>query len=370
MKTLAKLTFGLLTAVCAANPLAAQEGWQAKWSDIQEKAKGQSLVISVHSQDGYAATVRAFQRKFPNIKVALTEIIPDAMVTRVLNEQKNKVFAWDVMWASTTNMNALLIPAGAYQDIEPFLILPEVTDPAQWHANDYQWTTPKAKQVFIHALFNTVLAHQNIDNSNGIRITRLEDLLDPRWKGKIGIRDPYHANGGTWMFGSFYKKLGPDFIRRFYGEMDLVVNMNPRQAADALMRGDMAVALGTTNDVVSRCTKAGGCKNIVALPFGSLIGSRGIAVFKNAPNPAAASVFVNWLLSKDGQITHLAEFARLNESDAVSRRRDVPPPSKAHEASVPDYSNLANEYIPGIDAGNHDLEAAMKIYVDVKGQSR
>lgn len=373
MKRIMSLVLALCT-IAFVGQLSAQErgnaDWRTKWSELQEKAKGQPLVISVHSQDGYAATVRAFQRKFPNIKVAVTEIIPDAMVTRVLNEQRNKVFVWDIMWASTTNMNALLIPAGAFQDLEPFLFLPEVTDANQWHANDYQWTTPKAKQVFIHALFKTVLAHQNLDNSGGFKVTRLEELLNPKFKGKIGIRDPYHANGGTWMFGSFYKKMGPDFMRRFFSEMDLVVNMNPRQAADALIRGDMAIALGTTNDVVSRCTKAGGCKNILPLPFGELIGSRGVAIFKNAPNPTTATIFVNWLLSKEGQETYLAEFARLNESEAVSRRKDVLPPSKAHEASVPDYTKLVNEYIPGIDAGNDVLEAAMKLYVDVKGRSR
>ncbi len=370
------LSFALSLCVTAfAGTLAAQEkapdDWRARWAALQERAKGQSLVISVHSQDGYAATVRAFQRKFPGIKVAITEIIPDAMVTRVLNEQRNNMFAWDVMWASTTNMNALLIPAGAFQDLEPLLLLPEVTDKNQWHATDYQWTTPKAKQVFIHALFKTVLAHQNMDNSKGVKVTSLDQLLDPSFKGKIGIRDPYHANGGTWMFGSFYQKKGPEFMRQFYAQMDLVVNMNPRQAADALIRGDMALALGTTSDVISRCKKSGGCKNIAPLPFGGLIGSRGVAVFKNAPNAAAATLFVNWLLSKEGQEAFVAEFAKLNESDAVSRRKDVSPPANTlHQDSVPEWANLPNEYIPGIDAGNVALEAAMKLYVDVKGRAR
>lgn len=344
--------------------------WKAKWDAALEKSKGQSLVISVHSQDGYAASIRPFQRKFPNIKVSVTEIIPDAMVTRVLNEQKNNVYAWDVMWASTTNMNSSLIPAGAFQDFEPFLLLPEVADPSNWNAPDYQWTTPKAKQIFINSLYTTNLAFQNMDNSNGFRVTKLEDLVDPRLKGKIGIRDPYHANGGTWTFGAFYKLGGREFVKRYFSDMDLVVNMNPRQAADAVMRGDLAIGTGITTDVISRCKRAGGCKAVEPLPFGEVMGTRGVAVFKNAPNKAAAIVFINWFLSKEGQAVHLAEFARLNESGAVSRRKDVPPPGPEHLATVPDYAHLDKAFIPGMDDGNKVLEEAMKLYADIKGGPR
>lgn len=356
-------------AVTSVSAVAA-EAWEQEWKETVAKAKGQTLALSVHAADGFAQTVRVFQKRFPDIKVELTEIIPDAMVTRVLTEQKNGVFAWDSMWASTSNMNSLLIPAGAYQDLEPFLILPQVKNPSNWRVPEYRWTSDRVHQVFIHTLYATTLTFQNLDNSEGIKIDKPEDLLNPKLKGKIGIRDPYHTNGGTWSFGSLYKQMGPDFMRHFYGDMDLVLNMNPRQNADAVMRGDLAVGTGITTDVIARCKNAGGCENVRPVPFGYVVGTRGVAVFKNAPHPEAAKVWVNWLLSKEGQQAHVAEYAKVNDAGAISMRKDVEPPNAEQAASTPDYGKLESAFIPGVDSGDAVLADAMKLYVEVKGGPR
>jgi iron(III) transport system substrate-binding protein len=364
------LAAAVVALVAAAASGSAEEAREKEWKDTIAAAKGQTLALSVHAADGFAQTVRVFQKRFPEINVEMTEIIPDAMVTRVLTEQKNGVFAWDSMWASTSNMNSLLIPAGAYQDLEPFLILPEVKDPANWRAPDYRWTSDRAHQVFIHTLYATTLTYQNVENSDGVTITKPEDLLNPKLKGKIGIRDPYHTNGGTWTFGSLYKQMGPEFLVKFFRDTDLVLNMNPRQNADAIMRGDLAVGTGITTDVIARCKLAGGCDAVRPLPFGYVVGPRGVAVFKNAPHPAAAKVWVNWLLSKEGQQAHVTEYAKVNDAGAVSLRKDVDPPNAQQAATTPDYANLDKAFIPGVDSGDAVLSAAMKLYIDVKGGPR
>ncbi len=367
-----KTHFAKLAAAVAVLALtsvgASAQDWKKTWDETVAKAKGQSLVISVHSADGFATTVQQFQKAYPDIKVELTEIIPDAMVTRVLGEQKNGVYAWDSMWASTSNMNGILVGAGAFQDLEPFFVLPEVKDAANWRNPDYRWTTDRAKQVFIHSMYKTTLSYQNLDNvPKGAKIEKLDDLLNPKLKGLIGIRDPYHINGGTWTFGSYYNDKGPDFMKKLY-QQDMVVNMNPRQAADAIMRGDMAVGIGVTSDVITRCRQTGGCEQVKELPFGDVVGPKGVAVFKNAPHKEATTVWVNWFLSKAGQQAFVEQFAKSNDQGAVSMRKDVEPFDAKQAKSAPDYPNLDKAFIPGTDKGDAVQKKAMDLYVEIKGE--
>lgn len=370
MKTnFAKFLAATAVAMFASFSASAAEDWKKTWDDTVVKAKGQKLVMSVHSAEGFAATVQVFQKAFPDIKVEVTEIIPDAMVTRVVGEQKNGVYAWDSMWASASNMNGIMIGAGVFQDLEPFLILPEVKDAANWRNPKYMWSTDRAKQVFVHSMYASTLSYVNLDNAKGVKIEKLEDLLNPKLKGMIGIRDPYHINGGTWTFGSYYLDKGPEFMKRFY-DMDLVVNMNPRQAADAVMRGDLAVGTGVTNDVITRCRQAGGCEQVKELPFGNVVGPKGVAIFKNAPNKEAATVWVNWFLSKAGQQAFVEVYAKSNDSGAVSMRKDVEPINAQQAKTAPDYANLDKAFIPGTDRGDEIQKKAMDLYVEIKGGAR
>jgi len=363
LASVAALSFTVLNA-------SAQEDWKKTWDDTVAKAKGQTLVLSVHAADGYAPVVRDFQKAYPDIKVDLTELIPDAMMTRVVGEQKNGIYAWDSMWASTSNMNGIMIGAGLFQDLEPFLILPEVKEDKYWRNPEYRWTTDRAHQVHINSLSKQILNFVNTDNlPKGVKVETLDDLLNPKLKGLIGIRDPYHVNGGTWTFGSYYKAKGPDFMKKFYN-MDLVVNMNPRQNADAVMRGDLAIGTGITSDVIARCRHAGGCESVKELPFGAVVGPRGVAVFKNAPHPEAAKVWVNWLLSKAGQQAYVTEWTKYNDTGAISLRTDVEAANPEQAKSEPDYAKLDDAFIPGTDKGDAVQKAAMDLYVQVKGGPR
>jgi ABC-type glycerol-3-phosphate transport system substrate-binding protein len=68
-------------------------------------------------------------------------------------------------------------------------------------------------------------------------------------------------------------------------------------------------------------------------------------VFKNAPHPNAAKVFINWFLSKDGQVAWEEGFREPVPRN--SRRLDVP---VIDPDTYPDYSNLRGS-IWGMDSG-------------------
>ena len=79
------------------------------------------------------------------------------------------------------------------------------------------------------------------------------DILNPKWKGKIGSMDPRAAGGregGRLIY--FHPELGPQFLKRLLTEMDLVLSQDPRQAVDWLGQGKLAFLLFTSPREVLR----------------------------------------------------------------------------------------------------------------------
>jgi iron(III) transport system substrate-binding protein len=135
------------------------------------------------------------------------------------------------------------------------------------------------------------------------------DILDAKWKGKIVAYDPRAR--GSRLFSYFYynPELGPRYLRRLFSEMDLTASRDRRQMTDWLAAGKFAIALRTAPDA-SNLDDA----KIQGLPvnwfnpghFKEAVGISGgpahIAVVNRAPHPNAAKLFINWFLSRDGQL--------------------------------------------------------------------
>jgi len=152
-------------------------------------------------------------------------------------------------------------------------------------------------------------------------------FVNPKWKGKIVARDvrtPGPGNGNI-LFWYHNPQLGPGFLKRLFSEMDVTLTRSSRQATDWLAQGKFAVCFFCSEDV--EIGKRQG------LPVDSLdidwkegagmVSQSGNLVFmKSAPHPNAAKVFINWLLSRDGQIELQRVLAKVQPAE--SRRNDIP----------------------------------------------
>ena len=357
-----------LMAVLAATlamPALAADDWRTEWADTLAKAKGQSLVISVHAIEGHAETVQEFQRRFPDIKVETTVILPSAMSSRVVTEQRNGIYAWDVWWAVTGNMIDTVLPANGLETLTDYMILPEVKDPSNWRAPDYLWASDQGPYAFVHTPYVDSAYYFNPAVVKNFSPGTVDSLLDPKLKDLIVIRDPAHANIGSFALSGLLKQKGPDFLRRLFTEQEPTFMENPRQVSDAVIRGDKALVIGANGDIVTQCTNAGGCRGLQRLPFGGYAVARGISVFKKAPHKEATKVFVNWLLSREGQEAYVKIFSPLNTVGGFSGRKDVEPDSR-HVESVPDWAHLDRYAIMGTDNGLKYLNEVIALYTKIR----
>lgn len=352
-----------IASLVLSGPVLAQD-WRAEWQKTVEEANGSELKLVVQPNPGFEQVIAVFKEKYPDIKVTYTNANPSAFAPRLITEQKNGLFAWDVWWSSASNMNFVALPADALEKVPDYLILPEVKDESKWQNPKYLYTSDRGPYVFVHTHYLQNLGYYNTDLVPGGELKSVQDMINPKLKGMIALRAPTRPHGGTQMLAAAYKIAGEDWLKTLFTDMEPVIVDNARQVTDGVIRGDFAVGIGTDNEVLNECLEAGGCQNIKLVPF-NYMHSLAISIPKNPPNPAAAKVFVNWLLSKEGQDIFVREWGKVQDYAAHSMRKDVKPDPRQLD-NIPDFSNLDQYVAVSLDSGG----AAMDKVTELFNQSR
>jgi hypothetical protein len=124
-------------------------------------------------------------------------------------------------------------------------------------------------------------------------------------------------------------QLGAEFIKRLVGEMGVTVSRDRRQATDWLGTGKYALCIGCGD--VERASRDG-------IPVGeferkqlkeagnniTLNGNSGLALVNKATHPHAAAVFINWFLSRRGQMVWQEVMNAKVGEPSNSMRIDIP----------------------------------------------
>jgi len=295
------------------------------WEDTLQAAKKEgtvSVIASVGSDYRQVLTL-PFEKKY-GLQVEYIGMLGSAQAARVFRERRAGKYLWDVFVQGTSTALIFMKPAGALDPIEPALLLPEVTDGKNWQGGRLTY----ADKDHYNVLFGLVTRPAFAINTNLVKaeeFTSFRDLLDPRWKGKIIVgRDPRGPGPGQSIFTFFLMnpKLGPEFIRALM-KQDLTILRNDRQALDMLAQEKFSILLGPAETVTSDLAKVGVPIRMVPpqnLAEGGPLspGPATLMLVNRAPHPNAARVYINWLLSKEGQ----TEFTKV--TGIPSLRVDAP----------------------------------------------
>jgi len=305
--------------------------WKANWDKTVEAAKKEGTVV-LYGATGSGirrSLTEGFEKAYPFLKLEYFPSEAGPLAARLTAEHKAQHFDVDALVTSTSATILTLKPQGILEPIKPVLILPEVMDGKNWIKGSLDFTD-KEKQYNV-AFFTGVKCFLgiNTDVVGPQDIKSLQDLLDPRWKGKIATNDPRVAGPGAGAYGWAMSAGGPEYLRRLRQQIGAVTR-DDRQLWEWVARGKFPVSIGPSDKHFAILTREG-IKNIAmvaGLKEGVLTSTSSgtVALPKNAPHPYAAKVFINWLLTKDGQLAASSGWGM------VSQRVDVPPP-----ADVPDY---------------------------------
>jgi iron(III) transport system substrate-binding protein len=133
----------------------------------------------------------------------------------------------------------------------------------------------------------------------------VRDLLDPKWKGQIGLAKPLFGTTATHA-ACLFAKWGDDeamkFFRALKANAPQILSGN-KQVATAVGSGQLAFGLTDTDDAIGEV--AAGSPVVIVYPdreendLGTLFIPNTLAVVKGAPDFAAAEDLAGYLLSPD-----------------------------------------------------------------------
>ncbi len=322
---LAALLVTVMLLVSVPRAEAAQADWKKEWEQTLAAARKEGQVtVYIYRYEGL---LQDFKRDFPGINVVAVTGRGTELSSRIMAERRAGKFLADVYSGGTNSLYNTLYKGKALDPLKPVLMLPEVTDTSKWYGNEHRYADPEGKYIFsfIGSPSNAQLAYNTTKMVDPKEFKSYWDVTNPKWKGKIVSLDPRDAGlGATMQFYYYSPEIGPEFLKKFFGGMDITYSKNFRQMTDWLAQGRYAICMG--------CKDSMRAKN-QGLPVddfdtnkwkeGSSFSAGGgsFSLMNQAPHPNAAKVFINWFLSRKGQIA----MQKLGDVDdpANSRRIDI-----------------------------------------------
>ncbi len=282
---------------------------EERWGKILVAAKKEGIVsnYTLWRPEVKTALVQAFKDKY-GIALEFTSFGRGAeLLAKVQAEKRAGIYMVDAFGAGATTLLASMKPVGVLGSIRPALILPEVTEPKYWLGNEIA-IVDKDETTF--AMIGTVIRTvvYNTDLIKEGEITSYLDLLKPQYKGKITLNDPtVTGSGNAVIYHVLYNLWGPektsDFLKRLITEQDVVIQRDNRIHLESVVRGKYAIALGPLPDLIAEFQEVRAPIKIAIVEEDNRLTSAAgaLGVPTQFAHPNAATVFVNWLLSKEGQ---------------------------------------------------------------------
>lgn len=282
-------------------------GWEAEWEKNLMEANKEGTVSVYASLVGppLRDAVAILKQKY-GINMEITTGRGSEVAQKLIRERAAGIYIADVAISGLNTFFGDIKPAGGSQPMPSELILPEVTDPKLWYTgNDLPWADA-AKHVFSFFAYPNTDIHVNADFIPSGEIQSWQDLLNPRYKGKIIWSDPSVSGSGLNGFSTlvYHKVLTLDFYRELVSKQDIQMTRDLRLQVDWLARGKAWIAISAEGTPIAEFVKAGSNLAPVLPKEGTYLSVDGgsMSIMSKAPHPNAARVFTNWFLGKEGQV--------------------------------------------------------------------
>ena len=233
----------------------------------------------------------AFEKKYPGIKASIVAGTQDELLLKLLAEGRAGAIQADVSHGGSAAV--ALAKAGL---VEKYLPESAKDYPAAYKDPDGYWTA-ETVYYLVSAINTDLVKPADVPKSYA-------DLLDAKWKGKIAWAQQMSQGGPPAFIGMILATMGQDkgmdYLRQLSRQGVVNVVGNQRVVLDQVIGGQYPLALMTFNHHSEISLKKGA--PVAWLKLDSAVANLDAAfLMKGAPHPNAGKLFLDFVLSADGQ---------------------------------------------------------------------
>jgi len=268
-------------------------------------SEGQLNWYTTFASSDVQPIIAAFNKAYPKIKVNALRLSASQIPPKIITEQRGHQFTADIVSGDSPQI-AQLIQANALQ---PYTSPNETPLP--------QGLSLQAGfQTVVYAVTTVVAWNPTVVKQQGLPVpTGIQTFTNPAWKGKFSI-DPSAVN---W-YDSLIKIMGHQkalALVQKLGDNDPVLVESHTEALTDVQAGEPVGAVTAYGYKASSMEKKTPAEVTFLNPNPLPSSLNLIDIVAHAPHPAAARVFVNWMVSQAGQT------AVIDQTNHTSIRSDV-----------------------------------------------
>jgi len=232
----------------------------------------------------------AFEKKYPGIHVQLVAGTATDLLTKLLAEARAGSIQADVSHGGSSVWP--LVKAGA---VVPYLAdsakayPPELRDPNNLWVADVLY-------VLVPAINTDMVPPDKAPKT-------FDDLLDPRWKGRIAWTTQMTQGGAPGFIGTVLQergeKAGKEYLRNLSQQHLVNVPANQRVVLDQVIDGEYPIALSTF--IHQSFISAHDGAPVKALPLDPVTETLDTLFLLKGPHPSVGKLFIDFSLSEEGQ---------------------------------------------------------------------
>ena len=263
----------------------AQDSHTQKLIDGAKKEGALVWYMSASIEDAKAILL-AFNKKYPFLKTDFFRAGSARLFNRIMNEARAGKVLFDLVAVRGLETHQL-VKAGLLQ---PYVSPESAAYPAGFKDSKGYWVDYFDSYNVIG--YNTQLVARDQAPKSW------EDLLDPKWKGKIALDE----ENFSW-YGAMTQKWGKEKTQRYMralAKQDIQLRNGQTLIAQLMAAGEFSVAMVLAHRIEKMKEQGAPVEWVTTLdPVTASLHPIGIAA--KAPHPNAAKLFVDFILSKDGQ---------------------------------------------------------------------
>lgn len=295
-----RLIYAALFAMLGGSAFAAElpAGYPASYKDLVAAAEkeGRVVIYSNTEQFAVAPVLAAFEKAFPNIKIDYTEIKSSELFTRFVSEAQAGALQADIMWSSSMDLQFKLLTEGyaqAYASPEKG----SIPAWANWKDQGFGITFEPAAFIYNKRLMSDADAPKSHADLAKLLTAKAAEL-----KGKVASYDIQRSGLGYFLVSQDIKAGNVIWdIAKGLGEAKARYYTATGSMLEKVSSGEHTLAFNVVGSYALLKAQSDPAIGVVIPRDYAIVMTRIAFITKDAKRPAAAKVFLDFLLSKQGQ---------------------------------------------------------------------